>query len=85
VAYAASEKDIAMRRSSLTLLLVALVDALLLGLAAYLIIGIRNGDIHTAVEGTKAVERVATILGGAAGVFTLVALLAFVVMRAAKD
>jgi hypothetical protein len=74
-----------MRRSTLTLLLVAVVDALLLGLAAYLIIGIQNGTLHTAIEGQKAIERVATILGGAAGVFTVVAILAFFFMRYHKD
>jgi hypothetical protein len=74
-----------MRRSNLTLFLVAFVDAMLLGLAAYLIIGIRSGDIHTAVEANMAVERVAMILGGTAGAFTVAALLAFFFLRYHKD
>jgi nitrate reductase gamma subunit len=74
-----------MRRSNLIVLLVALVDVLLLGLAAYLVIGIQNGDIQTAIEGEKAIERVATVLGGAAGVFTLIAMLGFILFRSQKD
>jgi hypothetical protein len=74
-----------MRRSNLILLLVAGVDLLLLGIMVFLLIGIRDGTIPTAIEQGIAAERITTILGGAAGVFTAVGLLAFLMQRVGKN
>lgn len=74
-----------MRRSSLILLLILAVDLLLIGIMALLLIGIRDGSITTAIEQAEAARRITTILGGAAGVFTAVGLVAFLVQRLNKD
>lgn len=74
-----------MRRSNLILILVGVVDALLLGFMAYLLVGIRDGTIHTAIEQTTAVDRITAVLGGAAGVLTAVGLIAFFVLRSQKN
>jgi hypothetical protein len=74
-----------MRRSNLILLLVGTVDAILIGIAGYLIIGIRDGSIHTGIESSAAVERIVRTMGGAVGVFTALGLLAFLVMRSQKN
>ena len=74
-----------MRRSNLILILVGTVDALLLGFMIYLLVGIRDGTIHTAIEQSMAAERITTVLGGAAGVLTAVGLIAFFVLRSQKN
>jgi hypothetical protein len=74
-----------MRRSNLILLLVLCVDLLLAGIMIFLLIGIRDGTIATAIEQDLAASRITTVLGGAAGVFTAVGLLAFLIQRVKKD
>ncbi len=74
-----------MRRSNLILLLVLGVDMLLAGIMIFLLVGIRDGTISTAIEQEIAANRITTVLGGAAGVFTAVGLLAFLVQRITKD
>lgn len=70
-----------MHRSTLILLLVIAVDVLLLAIMAFLLIGIRDGTISTAIEQRLAAERITTTLGGAAGVFTAVGLIAYLIER----
>jgi nitrate reductase gamma subunit len=74
-----------MRRSNLILLLVLGVDLLLMGIMVFLLIGIRDGTIATAIEQDLAANRITTVLGGAAGVFTAVGLLAFLAQRFNKN
>ena len=70
-----------MRRSNLILLLVIAIDVVLLGIMVALLLGIRDGSVPTAIEQQEAIKRVTTVLGGAAGAFTVVGLIAFAIQR----
>lgn len=74
-----------MRRSSLILLLVLLIDLLLLAIAGAMIWAIQNDMISTAIAEDQAIQRIVTILGIAAGVFTVIGLLSALIQRAGRD
>jgi hypothetical protein len=74
-----------MRRSTLILILIAAVDVFFIGLMLYLVNGIRSGNLHTAIEQGAAIDRVVTTLGGAAGVISVLGLLAFAALRFMKN